>query len=169
MRNKRQGGRGYHSRPAFIAHTTKEQKTKIMETLFKSFENIKMFHAYLERGETQPAFKDFVSSQDETKRKERDAKTKTYDEADNLLLYGDKKTAKAIEQNGVADVRANISREMQRRQVFSSVVGFAPNVPAYLAGAPNSMINQRITTQRKRFSRWRIVAPCLAMCRARIF
>lgn len=121
-----------------------------MEYLFKRFDNIKQFNTYLKNGKTQKAFAKYESSQTISTKKSRDAKTHDFDEADKLLMFGDVKTARGIEDAGVADVRAKIAREMPRRQTYSSVVGFAPNVPAYLTGCPNSMINQRTTIQRQK-------------------
>jgi len=121
-----------------------------MNTLFKRFDNIKQFEAYLENGKTQPAFLGILSSQTISPKKSRDAKTHDFEEADRLLMYGDKKTAREIDDAGVARVRAQIARDMPRRVTFSSVVGFAPNVPAYLTGAPNSMINQKTTIQKQK-------------------
>lgn len=78
------------------------------------------------------------------------ALTSTYDEADNLLLYGDKELQKKIEEAGVKDMRTKLEHYANRRKVFSSVVGFAANVPAYLSGTPNSMINVRqVRTKQK--------------------
>lgn len=120
-----------------------------METLFKRFDNIKAFESYLKNGKTQPAFI-LEHSQLESLKFTRFTKTHDFSEADKLLMFGDKKTANGIDGAGLADVRAKIARDMPRRQIYSSVVGFAPNVPAYLTGCPNSMINQRTTIQRQK-------------------
>ncbi len=77
-------------------------------------------------------------------------KTNTYQEADDLMLYGDKELQQKIEDAGVQDIRMKISQNGQRRQMYSSVVGFAPNVPAYVSGAPNSMINMRMVRTKQR-------------------
>ena len=78
------------------------------------------------------------------------SKTATYEEADELLLYGDKSLQAKIENAGVRDMRLKLSMNGQRRQLYSSVVGFAPNVPAYVAGTPNSMINVRTVKTKQR-------------------
>ena len=78
------------------------------------------------------------------------ALTNTYMEADNLLLYGDRELQKKIEDAGVKETRTKLEHYANRRKVFSSVVGFAANVPAYLSGTPNSMINVRqVRTKQK--------------------
>lgn len=59
-------------------------------------------------------------------------KTRTYEEANNLLLHGDKKLAKEIEDAGVAKTRLKLKTQQTRRQLFSTVVGVAPNVPTII-------------------------------------
>lgn len=78
------------------------------------------------------------------------SKTKSFDEANDLLLYGDKELAKKIEDAGVGNVRLKLKSQTNRRQVYSSVVGFAPNVPNFIAGTPNSMINIRQVKTKQR-------------------
>lgn len=115
-----------------------------MENIYKRFESIREFNAYLENGQVQPSFN--------PNSWEREGSgwtgTKNFDEAQNKMLFGDKDLLAAVENEGVKKTRANIHRFIKRRQTFSSVVGFAPNVPAYLAGAPNSMIAQRYVKTR---------------------
>lgn len=66
--------------------------------------------------------------------------TETYEEADELLLKGDKKTAGEISHKLVA-IKQQLSKEAPKRRIYSTIQGCAPNVPAYIAGTPNSMIN----------------------------
>ena len=81
---------------------------------------------------------------------QRWAKTATYEEADNMLLYGCKELQEKIERAGVAKTRAQLNQFTTRRKVYSSIVGFAANVPAYIAGTPNSMINVKTTKVRQK-------------------
>lgn len=115
-----------------------------MENIYKRFESIREFNAYLENGTVQPAFnKNSWEREDPSW-----TGTQNFDEAQKKLLFGDKDLLDAVENEGVKKTRANTHKFIQRRQTFSSVVGFAPNVPAYLAGAPNSMIAQRYVKTR---------------------
>ena len=107
---------------------------------------MKTFAEYLENGTTQPFFKYYECSKTDDS---RFTGTNSFDEAHALMLYGDKKLQKKIEKAGVSDVRTNIRKYVAKRQVYSSVVGAMPNVPAYLAGAPNSMINVRKQKQKQ--------------------
>ena len=78
------------------------------------------------------------------------AHTKTYQEADELLLFGCKELQKKIEDAGVRKLRLQLNNYQNRRKVYSSVVGFSVNVPKYLTGSPTCMINVKQTKVRSR-------------------
>lgn len=107
--------------------------------IYKSFNSIKEFENYLASGKTQEGMNEDSKDGDKSF-----THTNTYDEANNLLLYGDYKLKKKIEGMGVAKLKANLNKYVVRRQIYTSVQGFAPNVPNYIAGVPNSMINARM-------------------------
>lgn len=118
-----------------------------MENIIKYFSDIRAFTRYLETNETKDGFP-HPSSQ---KRDNRDfTMTDSYEEASELLSYGDKKLAQKIEDAGVKIARAKIKNTAPRRVLYTSVVGCAPNVPAYLCGAPNSMIAIKKEQQKTR-------------------
>ena len=111
-----------------------------MSTIYKKFDTVHSFVKYLADGHTTETFKHAVYS-DTT-----DASwtgTKSYADATDLLLYGDRELAQKINAAGVEKLRTEIYKHQTRRQIYSSIVGCAANVPAYIAGAPNSMINYR--------------------------
>lgn len=114
--------------------------------IYKRFDNVKTFAEYLENGTTQPVFKYYECSKTDDS---EFAGTNSFEEAHGLMLYGDKNLQKKIEMSGVSDVRTNIRKYVAKRQIYSCVVGAMPNVPAYLAGAPNSMINVRKQKQKQ--------------------
>lgn len=68
--------------------------------------------------------------------------TKTFDEATELLLQGDRATADKVLRD-VAAIKRLINKQAKRMRVETGVVGFAPNVPNYLAGVPRSMITAK--------------------------
>lgn len=107
----------------------------------KLFNSLTVFHTYLENGKVQPFFEYSQNSQGENR--VRFTGTHDYHEADKLFLYGDRELAKQIEDAGVVTTRIRLTQQKPKRQVYSSVVGFAPHVPNYIAGRPNSMINAR--------------------------
>ena len=67
--------------------------------------------------------------------------TESYEEAENLLLYGDKSiAAKLVECNGK---RMN---ETKKNTIYNSPVGFVPNIPNYLSGRPDNMFAVKTQT-----------------------
>ena len=122
--------------------------------IFKKFSGTGELSRFLADAVVQPSFANkaqshgsFTADNDEYTRW---AKTNTYEEADNLLLYGCKELQKKIEKAGVSKLRLSLNSYTTKRRIVSSVVGFAANVPAYLAGTPNSMINVRQHKEKQR-------------------
>lgn len=113
--------------------------------IYKRYESLKAFNDYLNNGTQQPAFRD-----DSHTGSERFTGTASYDEAEQRMMQGDSDLQKRIEEAGVAQTRIKVQKQVQRRQTYSSVVGAIPNVPAYISGAPNSMITQRFVKTRKK-------------------
>lgn len=114
--------------------------------IYKRYESLKSFNDYLNAGTLQPAF----GREDSKNVSERFAGTASYEEAEQKMMRGDSDLQKKIEEAGVAQTRIKVQKQVQRRQTYSSVVGAMPNVPAYISGAPNSMIAQRLIKTRKK-------------------
>ena len=113
--------------------------------IFKRYESLKAFNDYLNNGTMQPAFSDHSHTNDE-----RFTGTASYGEAEQRMMQGDSELQKKIEAAGVAQTRIKVQKQVQRRQTYSSVVGAVPNVPAYISGAPNSMVAQRLVKTKKK-------------------
>lgn len=113
--------------------------------IFKRYESLKAFNEYLSVGTLQPAFSDCSHTNSE-----RFTGTASYEEAEQKMMQGDSELQKRIEAAGVAQTRIKIQKQTARRQTYSSVVGAIPNVPAYISGAPNSMIAQRLVKTKKK-------------------
>lgn len=80
------------------------------------------------------------------------AGTESWDEAQALLIYGDKELAAKIE-HGVTMAKRKIFATKPRTKIVRSVGGFMPNIPAYLSGAKKDMfrlvkqpVRQRVIT-----------------------
>ena len=110
-----------------------------MENIYKKFENVADFHKYLLNGETQDGFRE------DSKRKGHAFwhGTGSWEEAENLLLNGDREHAERIEEGGLSRERMRIRLSETRRKTFTNVTGFAPCVPNYLANVPKSMYETR--------------------------
>lgn len=113
--------------------------------IYKRYDSLKSFNDYLNAGTLQPAFSDCSRTNSE-----RFTGTSSYDEAEERMMRGDSDLQKKIEEAGVAQTRIQIQKQVQRRQTYSSVVGAIANVPAYISGAPNSMIAQRLVKTKKK-------------------
>ena len=113
-------------------------KTKI----FNRFESISDFNDYLNTHEVQKAFNPDDASHAVTPRGKDFAYfgTKSFEEADNMLNFGDDKLAKML-QAELLDVE-NQETEQEITQTFDlDVCGFFPDVAAYLSGDPCNMVN----------------------------
>lgn len=113
--------------------------------IFKRYESLKTFNDYLNNGKTQPAFSEYSRTNGE-----QFTGTSSYEDAERKMMQGDSELQKKIEEAGVAQTRIKVQKSVQRRQTYSSVVGAIPNVPAYISGAPNSMIAQRMIKTKKK-------------------
>ena len=112
-------------------------KTKI----FNRFESISDFNDYLNTHEVQKAFNPDDASHAVTPRGKDFAYfgTKSFEEADNMLNFGDDKLAKML-QAELLDVE-NQETEQEVTQTFDlDVCGFFPDVAAYLSGDPCNMV-----------------------------
>lgn len=118
---------------------------KYNNIITRKFQSIGELSKQLAQATVQPAFKNAVESGSYSTDKSyaRWSLTDSYEQADNLLLFGDRELQAKIEDAGVSKTRIQLRQMQNRRQIYSSVVGFAPNVPNYIAGTPNSMINVR--------------------------
>ena len=122
------------------------------KVIFKKFNGTGELSAHLAQAIVTDTFKyeQQSGSMNESESYAKFAHTKNYEEADDLLLYGCKELQKKIENAGVHQMRMQLNSFQNKRKIYSTVVGFAANVPAYLAGTPNSMINVKTTKVRQK-------------------
>ena len=105
--------------------------------IFKNFSNISELNHYLTTNETTEVFQNNENSKTGSSSW---TGTESYDAANDFLLYGCNELRAKIEDAGVKKIRTEIKKYMTRRTIHSSVVGAAPNVPAFISGAPNCMM-----------------------------
>ena len=104
----------------------------------EKFESISEFQRAINTREVHEFYKDILSSENATK---TFTGTESYEEAENLLPYGDKSiAAKLVECNGK---RMN---EAKKNTIYNSPVGFVPNIPNYLSGRPDNMFSVKTQT-----------------------
>lgn len=104
----------------------------------EKFESISEFQRAINTREVHEFYKGIQSSENATK---TFTGTESYEEAENLLSYGDKSiAAKLVECNGK---RMN---ETKKNTIYNSPVGFVPNIPNYLSGRPDNMFAVKTQT-----------------------
>ena len=104
----------------------------------EKFESVSDFQRAINTREVHEFYKDILSSENATK---TFTGTESYEEAENLLLYGDKSiAAKLVECNGK---RMN---EAKKSTIYNSPIGFVPNIPNYLLGRPDNMFAVKTQT-----------------------
>lgn len=109
------------------------------------FNSIGEFVSFLDRGTNQyPDRYGMDSSQRTDSTKVSDCTTASYEEANSLLAYGNKVEAERIMSTKAwKEACERIHAARKKREVFASVVGFAPHVANYIAGVPNQMLRTR--------------------------
>lgn len=104
----------------------------------EKFESISDFQRTINTRDVHEFYKYILSSENATK---TFAGTESYEEAQNLLLHGDKSiAAKLVECKGK---RMN---ETKKSTIYNSPIGFVPNVPNYLSGRPDNMFAVKTQT-----------------------
>lgn len=118
-------------------------------SIFQKFNSVTEFERYLTTTETQKEWAEYgyLSSQDGS---ESFTHTASYEEANKLLLFGDKELAEKINAGGYLANKLKIEQERKKRIFRSALVGHAPNVANYVAGVPNSMIRTENVPQKNR-------------------
>lgn len=116
-----------------------------MKTINKKFDSISGFFAWLSGSTPNGVFKydkTTYSHLSDYKLKNKSGMyfaTESFDAANDLMLHGWHEGAKRV-QAAMLQVSGAVN---DRPRNYNSVVGFAPNVPNYLAGSPLNMINKK--------------------------
>lgn len=121
-----------------------QHKTKT--TYSEYFDSLSEFYQTINARPTNEAFltrKEILMSQCPDK---KFTGTKSWEEAQTLATKGDPESVKLIKKELIKDETQTAHVVRDRTRV--DMVGFAPCVPAYLAGRPANMINKRRTVLR---------------------
>lgn len=119
-----------------------------MKEINRRFNSVKEFTDYIDNSPAQSCFVGNERSLEEDRTGW--AGTVTFADADEKIKYGDKEIYSRLKAKGIEKISADCKRSATRRTFASSVVGALPNVPAYIAGAPNAMITTRKKQVRQR-------------------
>lgn len=108
--------------------------------IYEKFESLAAFTAALDSRPMAEWATEYKASTDRSPKMTKKCTTSSYQEANRLLLNGDKENAKKL-VNAKKHHSVNILSVRRQNSVYNAPVGFTPNIPAYLTGTPNSMLN----------------------------
>ena len=111
-----------------------------MKNVFLKFDSVSDFHKYLHTQKPTNAFSSPYNQCSQTGSQDF-THTRNWEHAEELFTYGDKDTAKKLEDGGLRQTRLQTKCTANRRKVQANICGFAPHVPNYIAGVPASMLN----------------------------
>lgn len=128
-----------------------------------SYNSLKEFESYLNTANPSSLFAGHRLDSESTSQSKWYG-TATYQEANDLLKFGDMKNAKKLNAVGKIDTPQMGIAKQRRPQ--NSVVGFIPNVANYLCGNPNNMINFHNVPMKKKVV---TIIYCLSVgCEAKV-
>jgi hypothetical protein len=105
---------------------------------FNAFSNISEFYNFIQK---TPRRNSARASSEETGDSSWRG-TETLQEAYDLLLSGDEDLYKKFQEKKDIEIEKMLGNVVNKRKVKNDVVGFQPNVPNFLLGLPNDMINE---------------------------
>lgn len=122
----------------------KQKKTIKNHTLFGyAYNSVTEFVNDLKNKPVNPIFTDCQKSLSEESWYKDFTATDNFSVAQDLLKYGDTANMQKMSAAGLNVGTVKSTGSVPRAQRYNSVVGFCPNVPRYLQGAPANMINVR--------------------------
>lgn len=108
------------------------------------FDSLQSFAQTINNREINPMFEYHCYSQTEDKNRVKKVGTESYSDADNLLFTGDNKNLTKLKKANIKSISSNdYTKNMLKIQ--KQVCGCLPNIPLYLIGAPNNMLNFKRT------------------------
>lgn len=115
-----------------------------MKNVYKTFESVGEFSNYLRMTKTKPEFEEQYNGPT-SQRLDRPTwyGSESYEQADDMLLFGARDLADKLEAAGVRQTRLKLQKQQPKRVIRTAVAGFAPHVPNYIAGVPTAMITVR--------------------------
>lgn len=117
-----------------------------MKYIVKKFDSLHQYADYLKKAERSALFQ--LACKEASKKGDYSfTMTNSYEEADELLRFGDKETLAKL-QTKLSKISLKGSGETKKVETYRSFVGYAPHVPSYISGQPKTMLRKRaIKTQ----------------------
>ena len=114
----------------------------------KIYENLSAFSADLKQSENDIFNGHYLASQNDGDRYKKFCLTADYNEANDLMYYGDKKALKRLTNAGTPD--SINTTPTHRPRTVAARVGYAPHVANYLNGCPLNMLTRTRVSVPKR-------------------
>lgn len=130
-------------------------------TVLERFDSVTAFWAGIKDQPATKAFAKYEASQQISSYRDDFTGTHSFEDATKILLEGDRENADKV-LNQVAAIKRQVGKETKRQRVGTGVVGFAPNVPNYLAGVPRNMITATPNKRKDKIINlvYDMTAPC---------
>ena len=112
------------------------------KVIFNKFNSVEEFSNWLQSTPQTAKGKEFDESNKTDEYYTEFSGTKSFDEAQNLLKYGDKVNADKIAAT-IRKIKAQGKGNETRNKLYNSPCGFMPIVPKVLAGDPQNMLAMR--------------------------
>ena len=109
------------------------------KVLFNKFNSVDEFAKWLQVTPQTAKGKEFDASNEISRSNTKFAGTESFEEAQNLMKYGDKVNAAKITAT-IRKIKAQGKGNETRNKLYNSPCGFMPIVPKVLAGEPNNML-----------------------------
>lgn len=133
-----------------------------MKYIVKKFDSLHQYASYLNKAEMSSLFK--LAGKEASKEGDLSfTMTSSYEEADNLLRFGDKENLSKL-QTKLSKISLKGSGETKKVETYRSFVGYAPHVPSYISGQPKTMLRKRIIKTQNAKVLNIVYNPCAAAC-----
>ena len=109
------------------------------KVIFNKFNSVEEFSNWLQVTPQTAKGKEFNASNEISRSNTKFAGTESFEEAQNLLKYGDKVNADKIAAT-IRKIKAQGKGTETRNKLYNSPCGFMPIVPKVLAGDPQNML-----------------------------
>ena len=109
------------------------------KVLFNKFNSVEELSSWINTTPQTKKGKEFSVSTEVSRQRTEFTGTESFDEAQNLLKYGDKVNADKINAT-IRKIKAQGKGNETRNSLYNSPCGFMPIVPKVLAGDPQNML-----------------------------